>query len=97
MFAFIHSQEDFLFLSLCTLCDFIDATSSLRIDVTSSSPLRLHVDRGLVRHGYPRVTTDQGLSRPRKAGPTYQKTHRPDVWAQDMKVPGVQDKTDYLG
>jgi hypothetical protein len=77
MFAFIRAQEDFLFLSPCTLCDFIDATSSLRIDVTSSPPLRLRVDRGLVRHGYQRVTFDQGLSRPRQVGPTYQKTRRP--------------------
>jgi hypothetical protein len=27
-----------------------------------------------VRHGYTWVPTDQGLSRPRQAGPTYQKT-----------------------
>jgi hypothetical protein len=28
--------------------------------MTSSLPLRIHVDRGLVRHGYPWVPTDQG-------------------------------------
>jgi hypothetical protein len=60
MFAFVRAQEDFLFKSPCTLCDFIAATSSLSIDVTLSPPLRLHVDRELVRHGYPRVPTDQG-------------------------------------
>jgi hypothetical protein len=31
----------------------------------------------LVRHGYPRVPTDQAHGRPRQVGPTYQKTHRP--------------------
>jgi hypothetical protein len=60
MFAFVRAHEDFLFLSPCTLCDFTGATSSLRIDVTSSPPLRLHVDWGLERHGYPWVHTDQG-------------------------------------
>jgi hypothetical protein len=29
--------------------------SSLRFNVTSSQPLRLHVDQGLKRHGYPWV------------------------------------------
>jgi hypothetical protein len=50
---------------------------SLRFDMTSSRPLRLHVDRGLERHVYPWVPTDQGLSGPRQAGRTYQKTRRP--------------------
>jgi hypothetical protein len=39
--------------------------------------LRLHLARGLVRHGYPWVPTDQAHDRPRQVGPTYQKTHRP--------------------
>jgi hypothetical protein len=47
MLNFVCAQEDFLFLSLCTLRDLTGATSSLRIDMTSSPPLRLHVDRGL--------------------------------------------------
>jgi hypothetical protein len=58
MFAFICAQEDFLFGSPCTLRDLTDATSSLRIDVTLSLPLRLHVDRGLDIYGYPWVPTD---------------------------------------
>jgi hypothetical protein len=44
MFAFIHAQEDFLFRSPCTLRDLTNATSSLRIDMTSSLSLRQHVD-----------------------------------------------------
>jgi hypothetical protein len=31
---------------------------------TSPQPLRLHIDRGLERHGYPWVPTDQGLNCP---------------------------------
>jgi hypothetical protein len=56
----------FFFGSPCTLRDFIAVTSSSRFDVTSSLPLRLHVDRGLVRHGYPWVPTDQGPRGPVK-------------------------------
>jgi hypothetical protein len=39
--------------------------------------LRLHLARGLVRHGYPWVPTDQAHGRPRQVGPAYQKTRRP--------------------
>jgi hypothetical protein len=78
MFDFVHTLRSFSFFgSPCTLRDLSGAMPSLRFDMTSSRPLRLHVDRGLVRHGYPWVPTDQGLSRPRQAGPTYQKTRRP--------------------
>jgi hypothetical protein len=57
------------------------------------------------RHGYPWVPTDQGLSRPRQAGPTYQKTRRPvrrpsSTWLVGPKTwrqLGVQDKIVQLG
>jgi hypothetical protein len=39
--------------------------------------LRLHLARGLVRHGYPWVPTDQAHGRPRQVGPAYQNTRRP--------------------
>jgi hypothetical protein len=48
----------FFFGSLCTLHDLTGAMSSLHFNMTSSQPLRLHVDRGLERHGYPWVPTD---------------------------------------
>jgi hypothetical protein len=38
--------------------------------------LRLHLARGLVRHGYPWVPTDQAHGHPRQVGPAYQKTRR---------------------
>jgi hypothetical protein len=41
------------------------------------SPLRLHVDRGLERHGYPRVPTDQGPGGPCQVDLTCQKPRRP--------------------
>jgi hypothetical protein len=50
--------------------------SSLRIDMTSSQPLRLHVDRGLERHGYPWVPTDQGPGGPCQVDPMCQKLDR---------------------
>jgi hypothetical protein len=50
--------------------------SSLHFDVTSSLPLHLHVDRGLVRHGYPWVPTDQGPGDPCQVDSTYQKPCR---------------------
>jgi hypothetical protein len=53
--------------------------------MTSSQLLRVHIDRGHQRHGYPWVPTDQGLSRPRQVGPTYRTTRRPDMWAQGRK------------
>jgi hypothetical protein len=39
--------------------------------------LRQHLARGLVRHGYPWVPTEQAHDRPRHVGLTYQKTRRP--------------------
>jgi hypothetical protein len=53
------------------------ATSSLCIDVNSFPPLQLHVDRGLERHGYPWVPTDQGPRGPCHVDPTGQKARRP--------------------
>jgi hypothetical protein len=73
MFAFIRVEEDFLFGSSCTLRDFTDVMSYLRIDVTLSLRIHLHVDRGLERHGYPRVPTDQGPRGPCQVDSTCQK------------------------
>jgi hypothetical protein len=39
--------------------------------------LCLHLARGLVRHGYPWVPTDQAHGHPRQVDPAYQETHRP--------------------
>jgi hypothetical protein len=39
--------------------------------------LLLHLARGLLRHGYPWVPTDQAHGCPRQVGPAYQKTRRP--------------------
>jgi hypothetical protein len=39
--------------------------------------LHLHIARGLVRHGYPWVPTDQAHGHPRKVGLAFQKTRRP--------------------
>jgi hypothetical protein len=75
MFGFVRAQDDFLYWSPCTLRDLIDVTSSLRIDVTSSPPLCLHVDRGLERHGYPWVPT-QGPRGPCQVDSTCQKPCR---------------------
>jgi hypothetical protein len=75
MFIFICTQKDFFFFgSPCTLRDFIAVTSSPYFDMTSFLPLRLHVDRGLVRHGYPWVPIDQGPRGPCQVDPTCQKT-----------------------
>jgi hypothetical protein len=41
--------------------------------MTPSQPLRLHVVRGLERHGYPWVPTDQGPGGPCQVDPTCQK------------------------
>jgi hypothetical protein len=38
---------------------------------------RLHLSRGLMRHGYTWVSTDRTHGRPRQVDPAYQKTHRP--------------------
>jgi hypothetical protein len=55
MFVFVCAQEDFLLWIPMHPSDFITVTSSLCFDMTSFLPLRLHVNRGLVRHGYPWV------------------------------------------
>jgi hypothetical protein len=39
--------------------------------------LHLHLARGLVRHGYPWVPTDQAHGHPRQVGSAYQKTRQP--------------------
>jgi hypothetical protein len=57
--------------------------SSLRFNMTSSHPLRLHVDRGL------RACVPVGPHRPGPRGPcqvelTYQKPHRPASGAGDL-------------
>jgi hypothetical protein len=52
--------------------------------VTSSLPLRLHVDRGLVRHGYPWVPTDKGPRGPCQVIPTCQKFNRPASGPGDL-------------
>jgi hypothetical protein len=79
----------FFFGSPCTLRDFIAVTSSLYFDVTSSLPLHLHVDRGLVRHGYPWVPTDQGPRGPYQVDSTCQKFNRPASGPGDLiRSPG---------
>jgi hypothetical protein len=40
--------------------------------------LRLHLTRGIVRHGYPWVPTDQAHGHLRRVAPAYQKTRRPN-------------------
>jgi hypothetical protein len=39
--------------------------------------LHINFARGLVRHGYPWVPTDQDHDHPQQVGLAYQKTHRP--------------------
>jgi hypothetical protein len=74
----------FFFGSPCTLCDFIAIMSSLCFDVTSFLPLRLHVDRRLVRHGYPWVPTDHGPRGPCQVDPTCQNPSRPASGSLDL-------------
>jgi hypothetical protein len=45
--------------------------------MTFLSQLHLHLDRGLVGHGYPWVPTDQAHDRPRQVGLAHQKTRQP--------------------
>jgi hypothetical protein len=52
--------------------------------MTSFLPLRLHVDRGLVRHGYPWVPTDQGPRGPCQVDPTCQNLNRPASGPEDF-------------
>jgi hypothetical protein len=72
MFGFVRAEGDFFLFWITvhpTRPQRCHAFASLRH--ASSQPLRLHIDRGLERHGYPWVPTDQGLNRPRQAGPTF--------------------------
>jgi hypothetical protein len=79
MFDFMRAWRGFSsFGSWCTLHNLDDAKTSPR-------PLCLHVDQGLQRHEHPWVPTNQGLTRPRQAGPTYQTTRRHDMRAQGCK------------
>jgi hypothetical protein len=85
MFDFVRAQEDFSFFgSPCTLRDFSGTTSLLRFNMTSSQSLHLHVDRGLERHGYSWVPTDQGPGGPYQVDPTCQKPHRPASGPRDL-------------
>jgi hypothetical protein len=84
MFAFVRAQQDFLLWIPCTLCDLTGAMSSLRFIMTPSQPLRLHVVRGLERHGYPWVPTDQGPGGPCQVDPTCQKPRRPASGPRDL-------------
>jgi hypothetical protein len=60
MFYFVCAQKIFHFGSPCTLHDPDGAMTSPSFNMTLSRPVRLHVNRGLERHGYPWVPTDQG-------------------------------------
>jgi hypothetical protein len=51
MFDFVCAGNVFLFGSPCTLRILDGAMTSPCLDMTSSWPLRLHVDRGFERHG----------------------------------------------
>jgi hypothetical protein len=54
-----------------------DLSIALRLCHDFSKVVVPHLARGLVRHGYPWVPTDQAHGRPRQVGPAYQKTRRP--------------------
>jgi hypothetical protein len=64
----------FFFGPTCTLFD-LSIALWLCHDLLRS--LRLHIARGLVRHGYPWVPTDHAHDHPRQVGPAHQKTCRP--------------------
>jgi hypothetical protein len=51
--------------------------SNMVLSLPRRSTVAFNTTLGPERHGYPWVPTDQGLSRLRQAGPTYQKTRRP--------------------
>jgi hypothetical protein len=78
MFGFMHTEVDFYLLWITvhpTRPQRCHAFALLRHDlVSATTPTRRS---GLERHGYPWVPAEQGLSRSRQAGPTYQKTRRP--------------------
>jgi hypothetical protein len=84
MFVFVYAQEGFLLWIPLHPSDFITVTSSLRFDMTSFLPLRLYIDRGLVRHRYPWVPTDQGPRDPCQVDPTCQKPSRPASGPGDL-------------
>jgi hypothetical protein len=48
-----------------------DLLTALRLRQDLSKVAGLHLARGLVRHGYPWVPTDQAHGRPRQVGPAY--------------------------
>jgi hypothetical protein len=76
MFAFVRAQKDFL--SRIPM-------HPMRLHRRHTSlPLCLHVDRGLVRHGYPWVPTDQGPRGPYQVDPTWQKPCRPASGPGDL-------------
>jgi hypothetical protein len=52
MFDFVCAGKVIFFGSPCTLHDLDDAMTSPSLNMTSSQPLRLHVDQRLERHGY---------------------------------------------
>jgi hypothetical protein len=55
MFNFVCAKKVCFFGPSCTLWDIDGAMTLPSLDMTSSQPLYLHVDRGLERHGYPWV------------------------------------------
>jgi hypothetical protein len=73
MYEFLCTREDFLFWIFVHPTRPRGVMSSLRFNMTSSHRLRLHVNRGLERHGYPWVSTDQGPRGPCQVDPTCQK------------------------
>jgi hypothetical protein len=77
-------KKIFFFGSPCILRDLSGTMFSLRFSMTSSQPLCLHVDRGLERHGYPWVPTDQGPGGPCQVDSTCQKPHRPASGPRDL-------------
>jgi hypothetical protein len=58
--------------------------TSPSFDMTLSRPLHLHIDRGLERHGYPWVPTDQGPRGPCQVDLTCQKPRRPASGPRDL-------------
>jgi hypothetical protein len=77
MFDFMCAGSVLFFGCPCTLGDLDYAMTSPRLDMTSPWPVRLHIDRGLKRHGYQWVPTDQGPKAPCQVDPTYQKPRQP--------------------
>jgi hypothetical protein len=61
-----------------------DLSIALRLRHDLSKFVRLHLARGLVRHGYPWVPTDQAHGRSRQVGLAYQKTPDLSVGPTDL-------------